>query len=103
MLFRSFGSWTAAALGGALGGYIGWKFVSRQRFLRKIRIARITPEQLKSKLDGGEEILIVDVRAQIDFDAEPTIIPGALHLTLEELDRRHQEIPRERDIVLYCT
>ncbi len=98
-----FGKSTLALVGAALAGYIAWKFISRQRFLRKIRIARITPEQLKSKLDGGEEILIVDVRAQIDFDAEPTIIPGALHLTLEELDRRHQEIPRERDIVLYCT
>jgi membrane protein DedA with SNARE-associated domain len=98
-----FGSWTAAALGGSLGGYIAWKFVSRQRFLRKIRIARITPEQLKAMLDGGEAVLIVDVRDRIDFDAEPTIIPGALHLTIEELDTRDKEIPREREIVLYCT
>jgi membrane protein DedA with SNARE-associated domain len=98
-----FGSWTAAALGGALGGYIGWKFVSRQRFLRKIRIARITPEQLKAMIDGGEALLIVDVRDRIDFESEPTIIPGALHLTIEELDERHLEIPREREIVLYCT
>jgi rhodanese-related sulfurtransferase len=71
--------------------------------LRKIRIARISPEELKAKLDGGEEILIVDVRDRIDFEAEPTIIPGALHLTIEDLDQRHQEIPREREIILYCT
>jgi rhodanese-related sulfurtransferase len=31
------------------------------------------------------------------------IIPGALHLTIEELEARHQEVPRDRDIVLYCT
>jgi len=90
-------------LGAALGAYITWKFVSRQRFLRKIRIARISPEELKAKLDGGEEILIVDVRDRIDFEAEPTIIPGALHMTIEDMDSRHQEIPREREIVLYCT
>jgi membrane protein DedA with SNARE-associated domain len=36
-----------------------WKFVSRQRFLRKIRIARITPEQLKAMIDSGEALLIV--------------------------------------------
>jgi len=54
-------------------------------------------------LDGGEKMLIVDVRDRIDFEAEPTIIPGALHLTIEELEERHQEIPREREIVLYCT
>jgi membrane protein DedA with SNARE-associated domain len=94
-----FGTWTAAALGGS----IAWKFVSRQRFLRKIRIARITPEQLKAMIDSGEALLIVDVRDRIDFESEPTIIPGALHLTIEELDERHLEIPREREIVLYCT
>jgi membrane protein DedA with SNARE-associated domain len=97
------GSWTLVLIGAALGGYIAWKYCSRQRFLRKIRIARISPEELKAKLDGGEQILIVDVRNRIDFEAEPTIIPGALHLTIEDLDQRHHEIPREREIVLYCT
>ena len=97
------GGWTVVVLATAIGGWIGWKYVSRQRFLRKIRIARITPEELKEKLDGGEDMLVVDVRDRIDFDTEPAIIPGALHLTIDELDARHHEIPREREIVLYCT
>jgi membrane protein DedA with SNARE-associated domain len=84
-------------------GYVGWKFVSRQRFLRRIRIARITPEELKAKLDAGEEMLLVDLRHRADFAAEPAIIPGALYLSTEDLEARHHEIPRERDIVLYCT
>lgn len=98
-----FGKSTLALLSAALAGYIAWKFISRQRFLRRIRIARITPEELKAKLDRGEQILIFDVRARIDFEAEPTIIAGAMHLAIEDLDRHHQEIPREREIVLYCT
>jgi len=49
------------------------------------------------------DMLVVDVRDRLDFEAEPSIIPGALHLTLEELEDRHHEIPREREIVLYCT
>jgi membrane protein DedA with SNARE-associated domain/rhodanese-related sulfurtransferase len=97
------GGWILALIVVALGGYIGAKYISRRRFLRKMRIARITPEELKTKLDGGEEMIVVDVRDRIDFDAEPAIIPGALHLTTEELEARHQEIPREREIVLYCT
>jgi rhodanese-related sulfurtransferase len=87
----------------AIAGYVGWKFIGRQRFLRQIRMARITPEELKAKLDGGEAPMIVDIRDRIDFEAEPAVIPGALHLTTEELEQRHREIPRERDIVLYCT
>ena len=87
----------------ALAAYIAWKFIARQRFLRRIRIARIAPEELKAKLDAGEDLMIVDVRHRVDFEGEPEIIPGALHLMIEELEGRHQEIPRDREIVLYCT
>jgi membrane protein DedA with SNARE-associated domain len=99
----SLGGWALAIAGAGFGGYVVWKFVSRQRFLRRIRIARITPEELKVKLDAGEDMLLVDLRHRVDFEAEPIIIPGALHLTTEDLDARHHEIPREREIVLYCT
>ena len=100
---EALGSWTVALGVVVIGGYIGWKYISKRRFLRKINIARITPEELKTKLDGGEEMIVVDVRDRIDFESEPAIIPGALHLTVDELDLRHKEIPREREIVLYCT
>jgi hypothetical protein len=97
------GTWTFVLLAVAAAGYVGWKYAARQRFLRKIRVARITPEELKAMLDAGEMVVVVDVRTRLDFEAEPSIIPGALHLTTEELDARHSEIPRERDIILYCT
>jgi membrane protein DedA with SNARE-associated domain len=90
-------------LGAAAAGYVAWKYIARQRFLRKIRIARITPEALKAMLDGGEPTMVVDVRDRLDFDSEPFIIPGALHMQTEELEARHREIPRDRDIILYCT
>jgi membrane protein DedA with SNARE-associated domain len=97
------GGGLVALLAAALATYIAWKYIARQRFLRRIRIARITPEELKAKLDGGEDVMVVDVRHRVEFESEPTIIPGALHLMIEELEARHQEVPRDRDIVLYCT
>jgi len=97
------GSSALALAAAGIGGYVAWKYVARQRFLRRIRIARITPEELKTRLDGGEDVMVVDVRDRLDFDTEPSIIPGALHRTVEELEARHQEIPRDREIVLYCT
>jgi membrane protein DedA with SNARE-associated domain len=97
------GGWAIAIVVGALAGYVLWKYIARRRFLRKIRIARITPEELKTMLDVGDDVIVVDVRDRLDFEAEPAIIPGALHLTTQELDARHREIPRERDIILYCT
>jgi|SRR5262245_10181428 len=97
------GSWAIVVVVAGFVGYIVWKYVSRRRFLRKIRIARIKPEELKSLLDAGQDVMVVDVRDRLDFETEPSIIPGALHLSIEELESRHSEIPRERDIVLYCT
>jgi membrane protein DedA with SNARE-associated domain len=88
---------------GSLAGYILWKYFQRQRFIRKLRIARITSDELKRKLDAGENVIVVDLRHSLDFEADPNAIPGALHVPAEEFDRRHDEIPRDRDIVLYCT
>jgi membrane protein DedA with SNARE-associated domain len=101
--FEGLGSWGFVLVAGAIVAYVTWKYVTRRRFLRKLRIARITPEELKTRLDGGDDVTVVDVRDRLDFEAEPSIIPGALHLAPEELEARHVEIPRERDIILYCT
>jgi len=97
------GTWSVAAVAALAGGYLGWKFVGRQRFLRQIRTATITAQELKGRIDRGDDVMVVDVRDRLDFEAEPAIIPGALHLAIDELESRHGEIPRERDIVLYCT
>src|SRR5262249_1587416 len=55
------GSWTFALLAVVIGGYVGWKYISRRRFLKKINVARITPEELKARLDRGEDMIVVDV------------------------------------------
>ncbi|MGC1403100.1 MAG: DedA family protein, partial [Thermodesulfobacteriota bacterium] len=44
---------------GSLFVFIAWKYVQRQRFLRQLHIARITPEELKQKLDAAEDLLIL--------------------------------------------
>jgi hypothetical protein len=97
------GGWLLAILFGGLAGYIGWKYYQRQRFLRELRIARITAAELKQKMDNGEEVVVVDLRHKIDFEAEPETIPGALHVPPEDLESRHEEIPRDRELILYCT
>jgi len=54
----SLGSGFDGADCGALGGYITWKFIGRRRFLRELRIGRITPEELKEKIDAREELVM---------------------------------------------
>lgn len=96
------GEWLLVLLLGAFASYIVWKFYKRQRFLQKLRIARITPEELKGKIDAGEDVIIVDLRHSLDFDAHPETIPGALHMDAADLEEASEAIPRDREIVLFC-
>jgi len=97
------GGWLVAVLAGSLAAYVLWKFIQRQRFLLRLRIARITPKELMDKLTAGENISIVDLRQPMDIEAYPQMIPGALRIAMEEIEARHGEIPRDRDVVLYCS
>jgi len=99
----SLGGWLLVLFAGALGTYIAYKFVARQRFLRELRIARITVDELKEKIDAGEQVTIVDLRHSLDFEAEPETIPGALHIEAKELEEKNYRLPRDGEVVLYCT
>jgi membrane protein DedA with SNARE-associated domain/rhodanese-related sulfurtransferase len=96
------GEWLLVLLLAAFAGYILWKFYNRQKFLRKLKIARITPEELKGKIDAGEDVLVIDLRHSLDFDANPETIPGALHIDAAEFEEAYEVIPRDREIVLFC-
>jgi len=99
----SLGGWLVVILVGALACYLGYKFIARKRFLRELRIARITVEELKHKLDAGEDLVIVDLRHSMDFEADPEIIPGAFRVDAKELEQKNELLPRDREIILYCT
>jgi len=88
---------------GILVGYIAYKFIARQRFLRELRIARITAEELKKKLDAGDDVVIVDLRHSVDFEADPHTIPGAFRMDAKELEEKDDRLPHDREVILYCT
>jgi membrane protein DedA with SNARE-associated domain len=90
-------------LAAALGAYVLVKYVQRWRFLRALRIARITPDELKQRLDSGEDVVILDLRTALDVATMAYTIPGALRVAAEDLEQRRAELPRDREIVLFCT
>lgn len=79
------------------------RVLRRRAILRKLSAARLEPHELKRQLDAGEQVYIVDLRHPLELVPEPFTLPGALHFAPDALARRHREIPRDRDIVLYCT
>jgi hypothetical protein len=96
------GPWMGMVVPVGLAAYMGWKYIQRKRFLHRLAIARVTPEEVKQRLDAGEDLLILDVRHAVEFEAEPHTTPGAFHLSIEDLEKHHHKIPRDREIILFC-
>lgn len=84
-------------------GIFIFKLIRQRAFLRRIRTLRIEPEELKAMMDRGDDPYIVDLRHPLDLLPDPRILPGAVRLLPNELIERNAEIPRDRDVVLYCT
>ncbi len=82
-----------------IGIHLGYRFARRWFFLRRWRAARLTPQQLKEMIDGGQDPYIVDLRQELQRQADPYIIPGAHVVSLDSLER----LPRNLPIVVYCS
>ncbi|MGH9375696.1 MAG: VTT domain-containing protein [Terriglobia bacterium] len=102
-----FGIGAGAALGalvaGGLASWLGWKLYRRQKFLRQIQTHRVTPKELKARLDSGEDVVVVDLRHQLDHDASPAVLPGAMRVDPADIENGRLSIPKDREIILYCT
>jgi len=79
------------------------RVLRRRMILKELAASRLEPEELKRQLDAGEAVFIVDLRHPLEILPDPFTLPGALHFSPEALTSRHLEIPRDRDIVLFCT
>jgi membrane protein DedA with SNARE-associated domain/rhodanese-related sulfurtransferase len=97
------GRFSGALLLLGIAGFFLIRVWHRRMVLRSLAAARLEPEELKRRLDAGEEVFIVDLRHPLELLPDPFTLPGAQHISPEALAARHQEIPRDRDIVLYCT
>src|ERR1035438_8438254 len=90
-------------VGGLVALYFAFKYLQRQRLLCELRIARITVDELHQKQEAGENPMILDLRPQLELEQDPSLIRGALHMSMDEVERRQHEIPRDRDVILYCS
>lgn len=97
------GLWLLVLLGFGLAAYLGMKLRERRRFMKTLVADRIQPEELLAMLNKGEAVTIVDLRHPLDALPDPRTLPGALRMTPDELHERQSEIPRDRDVILYCT
>lgn len=98
-----YGAVAIAGFVAALIGYLGLKLLQRQRVLHSLRVARISAEELFERQERGEPMTVVDLRASFELVGDPVKVRGATLIPYEEIESRHDEIPRDREVVVYCT
>jgi len=102
-LFNWVGHFSGALLLLGILGFFIARVYRRRMLLRSLVKARLEPDELKRQLDAGEPVYIVDLRHPLELVPDPYTLPGAVHVSPEALASRVHEIPRDRDVVLYCT
>lgn len=66
-------------------------------------VPRITVDELRGRLDKGENIVIVDVRSRNSYNASKVKIKGSVRIALDEINDRAVELPMGKELVTYCT
>ena len=97
------GSFLLVALAAPAAAWIAYKYYQRRRFLRQLAAERISPEELRGRIEAGEPLLVVDLRHPYEVEQAAATLPGAVRIAPDELEARRLELPLDRDIVLFCT
>ena len=89
-------------------GFLFHRVWKQRKFLQQVRELRLEPSELKAMLDdaqanGNTPPFIVDLRHPLDYLPDPRVLPGALRIGPNELKQHSEIIPRDRDVILYCT
>src|SRR5919201_4284484 len=63
-------------------------------------MSEITPQELKTRLDRDDRPLLLDVRQ--DWETRLCRLENAVHIPIEEIELRTDELDRNDEIVVYC-
>ncbi len=86
-----------------LGAFLLWRYFQRVRFRRQLRINRMSPAEVYSMMSSDSPPVIVDLRSPAEVERTGQKIIGARVLRPAELRKHFEEIPRDREVILYCT
>jgi hypothetical protein len=95
-----YGGWLGLFAGIAVGLWLGWKMAQRSAVARAALVARIEPDDLRSRLASADPPLVIDLRSEITRGDES--IPGAQPVAPADLPQWAQGIPRDKEVVVAC-
>jgi rhodanese-related sulfurtransferase len=71
--------------------------------VRDLEATRVTVDEVKERMDRGEQFTFVDTRNPQAWGGAETKLPGAVRVPADELEQHLDEIPRDRAVITYCT
>src|SRR5690348_7642516 len=94
----------SAVVTAGLALLMGVAFFSRAKERkRQDEEARISVEELNQRIVRHDSLIILDLRHPLDVLAAPQLISGAIPVKPNEIDAQVANIPRDAEVVLYCT
>jgi membrane protein DedA with SNARE-associated domain len=86
-----------------LAATIAWRIGYRFWLVKRYGGNRIDPDEVHRRMREGEDLLVIDLRRDDDFAATDRMIAGAARLRPASFHRHAMRLPRDRDLVFYCT
>jgi membrane protein DedA with SNARE-associated domain/rhodanese-related sulfurtransferase len=103
-LIGRFGKVAAIMVGVPFLLFVLWRALHLIRIIRQLRLRRISPAMLQTKLDYSDKVAIFDL---LDYEAQEGVIkgiPGALRVDPTKLKTVPRlVVPEGVDVVLYCS
>jgi len=79
------------------------QFTGLVAYAQTENVPRITAQELKAKLDSGENVIILDTRLGAEWESSKIKIKNAIRMSIVQIEDRYKELPGDREIVTYCT
>jgi rhodanese-related sulfurtransferase len=81
--------------------YVTVKWVQRQRFIRQLKMDRVTVQELRGLVDTGTPATVIDVRSKLSQSVTGRI-PGALTVDVTNMKLELLAIPPTNEVIVYC-
>jgi membrane protein DedA with SNARE-associated domain/rhodanese-related sulfurtransferase len=102
--FERFGKTIVLVIVIPLALYVLWRAVILIRMIAKLRLRRMSPALLSSKLQAGDKVAVIDLENFEGEDRHRENIPGAVRADPVRLSSHAKlNVPDDVEVVLYCS
>jgi membrane protein DedA with SNARE-associated domain len=101
--FSELGVWAGIILGCAFGAYLLFKFLQRRAFLSTLKMRMLNVKDVNDRLNSSDSAYVIDLRHRHDFNALPYSVPNSVRIPMEQVEQHFNKIPKDQDIILYCS